>query len=75
MKIITQDSVNMIYESLSSRGETILFNMDYFKNNKIGTVLIGEPYPFALVKVVEPNYSEFKDKDLSIDNNKSRIIL
>ena len=35
MKIITQDSVNMIYESLSSRGETILFNMDYFKNNKI----------------------------------------
>ena len=46
-----------------------------FKNNKIGTVLIGEPYPFALVKVVEPNYSEFKDKDLSIDNNKSRIIL
>ena len=35
IKIITQDSVNMIYESLSSRGETILFNMDYFKNNKI----------------------------------------
>tara|TARA_Y100001934_G_scaffold188862_1_gene222739 strand:- start:187 stop:1281 length:1095 start_codon:yes stop_codon:yes gene_type:complete len=35
IKIVTQDSVNMIYESLSSRGETILFNMNYFKNNKI----------------------------------------
>ncbi len=46
-----------------------------FKDNKIGTVLISEPYPFALIKLVEPNYSEFKDKDLSIDNNKSKIIL
>ena len=25
----------MVYESLSSRGETILFNMDYIKMNKI----------------------------------------
>ena len=25
----------MVYESLSSRGETILFNMDYKKMNKI----------------------------------------
>ena len=35
IKVVTQDSVNMIYESLSSRGETILFNMDYIKMNKI----------------------------------------
>ena len=29
IKVVTQDSVNMVYESLSSKGETILFNMDY----------------------------------------------
>ena len=35
IKVVTQDSVNMVYESLSSKGETILFNMDYMKMNKI----------------------------------------
>ena len=34
IKIITQDSVNMVYESLSSRGYTILFNMKYCRKNK-----------------------------------------
>jgi mitochondrial fission protein ELM1 len=27
MKLVTPDSVNMVYECLSSRGETILLNM------------------------------------------------
>ena len=35
IKVVTQDSVNMVYESLSSKGETILFNMGYMKMNKI----------------------------------------
>tara|TARA_A100000164_G_C21868001_1_gene753583 strand:+ start:235 stop:1332 length:1098 start_codon:yes stop_codon:yes gene_type:complete len=35
IKVVTQDSVNMVYESLSSKGETILFNMNYIKMNKI----------------------------------------
>ena len=35
MKIVTPDSVNMVYECLSSRGETILLNMPSKKNNKI----------------------------------------
>ena len=45
-----------------------------FNDIKIGTVLISEPYPFALIKLVKPDYSEFKDKDLLVDNNKSKII-
>ena len=28
IKFITQDSINMVYESLSCKGKTILFNMD-----------------------------------------------
>ena len=45
-----------------------------FKGIKIGTVLISEPYPFALIKLFEPDFSTFKDKDLLVDNNISRII-
>ena len=46
-----------------------------YNNVKIGTVLISEPYPFALIKLFDPDFSEFKDKDLLIDNNTSKIIL
>lgn len=35
IKFITQDSVNMVYESLSTKGSTYVFNMKYFKKNKI----------------------------------------
>jgi mitochondrial fission protein ELM1 len=35
IKVVTQDSVNMVYESLSTKGQTILFNMKYIKINKI----------------------------------------
>ena len=35
IKIITQDSVNMVYESLSTKGSTILFNMKYLRKNKV----------------------------------------
>jgi mitochondrial fission protein ELM1 len=35
IKVVTQDSVNMVYESLSTKGQTILFNMKYIKVNKI----------------------------------------
>ena len=45
-----------------------------YKNTKIGTVLISEPYPFALIKLYDPDFSEFKDKDLLINNSTSKII-
>ena len=35
IKLVTPDSVNMVYECLSSKGETILLNMLSKKNNKI----------------------------------------
>ena len=35
IKFITQDSMNMIYESLSTKGQTFLFNMKYKNENKI----------------------------------------
>ena len=35
IKVVTRDSVNMIYESLSTKGQTLLFHMKYLKVNKI----------------------------------------
>ena len=35
IKFVTQDSMNMVYESLSTRGQTFVFNMKYKNKNKI----------------------------------------
>ena len=35
IKFITQDSMNMVYESLSTKGQTFVFNMKYKNVNKI----------------------------------------
>jgi mitochondrial fission protein ELM1 len=35
IKFVTQDSMNMVYESLSTKGQTFLFNMRYKSENKI----------------------------------------
>ncbi len=50
-------------------GSEIMFNKD-----KIGKILISNPYPFALIKLFDPNFSEFASKDLFVNNNKVKII-
>ena len=45
-----------------------------FNSTKIGQILIDEPYPFGLIKIVDPDFSEYKDKDLLINDSKSNII-
>ena len=50
-------------------GSEIMFN-----NNKIGKVLINDPYPFALIKLYDPEFSEFKDKVMQADNSKVKIL-
>ena len=48
-----------IKEGKILEGDLIKFN-----NNDIGRILIHYPFPFALVKVTDPNISEFLMKDL-----------
>ena len=50
-------------------GSEIMFN-----NNKIGKVLINGPYPFALIKLYDPEFSDFKDKEMEVDNKKVKIL-
>ena len=45
-----------------------------FGEIKIGKILINTPYPFALVKLFDPDFSDFKDKELSCGNAKVKII-
>ena len=45
-----------------------------FNRINIGKVLINEPYPFALIKLFDPNFSDFKNKEILADNKKVTII-
>ena len=45
-----------------------------FNKINIGKVLINEPYPFALIKLFEPSFSDFKNKEILADNKKVNII-
>ena len=56
-KFVTPDSVNMIFESLSSSGETYLFDMHSLKENKI-TKLIDEVKANKYVGFLEEKYLE-----------------
>ena len=50
-------------------GDEITFN-----DIKIGKILIDQPYPFGLIKVLEPNLENFKDKVLLANNKECKIL-
>jgi folate-binding protein YgfZ len=45
-----------------------------FGEIKIGKILINKPYPFALVKLYDPDFSDFKNKELDCGKVKAKII-
>ena len=45
-----------------------------YKNNEIGKIMIDEPYSFALVKVVDPDFNEFNNNELVCGNSKIKIL-
>mgnify|MGYP003299594752 FL=1 len=50
-------------------GEEIFYN-----KIKIGKILIEQPYPFGLIKVIDPSIAEFENKELLVNNKKCRIL-
>ena len=67
LKFVTPDSVNMIFESLSSSGETYLFDMHYSKENKI-TRLIDEVKSNKYAGFLEERYLETSEiKTISLN--------
>ena len=45
-----------------------------YKGNEIGKVMINEPYAFALVKIVDPDISEFNNSEIACGNAKIKIL-
>ena len=45
-----------------------------YKDNVIGKIMIDKPYPFALIKVVEPDLKEFENIELTCNNSKVKIL-
>ena len=45
-----------------------------YNDSVIGRILIDKPYPFALIKLFDPEISVFKDKKLKINNDDVKII-
>jgi folate-binding protein YgfZ len=60
--------------AIKSDGEIKIGSELFYNKLKIGKVLIENPYPFALIKLFDPEYSEFKDKEILLNNKKVKII-
>ena len=45
-----------------------------YKNIEIGKILIDKPYPFGLIKVVDPDLKEFTDIELMCGKSKVKIL-
>ena len=45
-----------------------------FNNSVIGKILIDKPYPFALIKLFDPEFSVFKDQKLKVNDKFVEII-
>ena len=50
-------------------GDKVIYN-----DINIGKILIDEPYPFGLIKVVDPDLEEFKNKKLLANNKECKIL-
>ena len=58
-----------IKEGNISEGDLIKYN-----DKEVGRTLIDKPFPFAIIKVAEPNIEEFLDKDLICGSAKIKIV-
>ena len=52
-----------------SKGDELSFNKTI-----IGKILIGDPYPFAIIKLFDPNFEEFKNQEINSLNDKIMIV-
>jgi len=46
-----------------------------FKDRVVGKVLIGGAYPFALIKIFDPSFSEFCKEDLKVNETNVQILV
>ena len=49
-------------------GDSLMFN-----NTSVGNIIISKPYPFGLIKLIDPNLSDFKDKILNLNGYDAKL--
>ena len=54
-------------------GEILENDIIKYGDKEIGKIMISEPYPFALIKVVDPDLEEFIDTELVCEKSKVKI--
>ena len=55
-------------------GEIFENDVIKYKSNEIGKIMIDKPYPFALIKVVNPDFKEFINTELECGKSKIKIL-
>ena len=46
----------------------------FYNKVKVGKILIDQPYPFGLIKMVDPNIEEFENTELLVNSKKCKIL-
>ena len=59
---------------ISSKNELSISKEIFYNEKIVGNILISKPYPFALIKVIDPNLEDFIEKDLICENFNIKII-
>ena len=73
-RIKLKDKLRKRLFSIEANGEIFENDLIFFNNKQIGKILICKPYPFALIKIFDPNLKEFLNKDLKCGNLSIKII-
>ena len=60
--------------AIKTDGEVLIGDELNFGDKKIGKILIDKPYPFALIKLFDPDFLDFKYKELKIRKVKINIV-
>jgi len=55
-------------------GDVFENNIIKYKDKEIGKIIIDSPYVFGLIKIVDPDLSEFVNEDLICKNSKVKIL-
>ena len=46
-----------------------------YENKSVGKIIIAKPYPFALIKMFDPDFNSFKDKQLKVETKNVKITI
>jgi len=57
------------------KGKIVEGDLIKFNNNEIGRVLIDNPYPFAIIKVTDPDIKEFEKEELTCGSANIKVCI